>query len=82
MKKVNREHPSPEYLLMYWKLHEPLVGSLLDCIDKIGGHFHESGHIKGDGNWRLTEIFNAVQEARASENTCLEGMAEAKKETT
>lgn len=39
--------------------------SVLDCVDKILGHFVE-GNIRGEGAWRLREIHSAAQEILAT----------------
>ena len=43
--------------------------SVLDCVDKILGHFVEGnieGNIRGEGAWRLREIHSAAQEILAT----------------
>jgi hypothetical protein len=64
--------PTEEWLRIYWELHEPFIGALLEAFETIREHFDDDGNLRGSGQWRLWEIYQSVKKIEAAEKTLLD----------
>lgn len=63
--------PDYEFLKCYFECGENFLGVVLDSSERMRNHFNDDGMLKGNGQWRLREIFESCRSIEEAEERFL-----------